>query len=324
MGNYLVNYSGIGVSEELQEEIASCGVYDASESSYVTTVPQMAPTSRKFTPVRDQLPDDQAYEGLRNPYVLVINNVNFIKDPVPRNGAEHDLENVETFFTKAGFTSVRKYYDLPKHKMVDILDETRKRSELGKHDGLICIIMSHGDEKGIRCSNGETISVDEITSKFRGNNESCPQLAGKPKLFFLQACRGEVDDKGYPVTCGLDDDDVFADSAHCEGRSLTLPSDADFLISYSTTPGYKSYRRFTMPAACPQPIDSESLGSWFISTLMRVLRENSHADDLMTMLTKVNQEMIRKATGNGNKQIPSHVSMLTRKVFFASFFNRNF
>ena len=103
------------------------GVYDASESSYVTTVPQMAPTS-----VRDQLPDDQAYEGLRNPYVLVINNVNFIKDPVPRNGAERDLENVETFFREAGFTSVRKDYDLPKHKMVDILDETRKRSELGK------------------------------------------------------------------------------------------------------------------------------------------------------------------------------------------------
>ena len=182
--------------------------------------------------------------------------------------------------------------------------------------------MSHGDDRGIKCKNGETIPVDEITSKFRGGDESCPQLAGKPKLFFLQACRGIVDDKGYRHAASSQDDDVVADSFSSERTSLTLPSDADFLISYSTTTGYKSYRKFTMPTASAPP--SETLGSWFIFTLMRVLRENSHKDDLMTMLTKVNQEMIKYATGKGCKQIPSHVSMLTRKVFFTNFFNKAF
>ncbi|XP_058951212.2 caspase-3 isoform X2 [Pocillopora verrucosa] len=281
----------------------------------------MADTSRNVNRVKD-LPKDQVYEGVQNPYVLVINNVNFKEDPVPRNGAEHDLKNVETFLREAGFESVEKRYDLEKKEMMAAFDETRKSIESGKHDGLICIIMSHGDDRGIKCKNGETIPVDEITSKFRGSDESCPQLAGKPKLFFLQACRGIVDDRGYRHAASSQDDDVVADSFSSERTSLTLPSDADFLISYSTTTGYKSYRRFTMPTASAPP--SETLGSWFIFTLMRVLRENSHKDDLMTMLTKVNQEMIKYATGKGCKQIPSHVSMLTRKVFFTNFFNKTF
>lgn len=322
MGNVLFNYLGNGVSEDLREEIARHGkAYDADDSIQLTPTLQMADTSRNVNRVKD-LPKDQVYEGVQNPYVLVINNVNFKEDPVPRNGAEHDLENVETFLREAGFESVEKRYDLEKKEMMAAFDETRKSIESGKHDGLICIIMSHGDDRGIKCKNGETIPVDEITSKFRGGDESCPQLAGKPKLFFLQACRGIVDDKGYRHAASSQDDDVVADSFSSERTSLTLPSDADFLISYSTTTGYKSYRRFIMPTA-GAPL-SETLGSWFIFTLMRVLRENSHKDDLMTMLTKVNQEMIKYATGKGCKQIPSHVSMLTRKVFFTNFFNKAF
>lgn len=322
MGNVLFNYLGNGVSEDLREEIARHGkAYDADDSIQLTPTLQMADTSRNVNRVKD-LPKDQVYEGVQNPYVLVINNVNFKEDPVPRNGAEHDLENVETFLREAGFESVEKRYDLEKKEMMAAFDETRKSIESGKHDGLICIIMSHGDDRGIKCKNGETIPVDEITSKFRGSDESCPQLAGKPKLFFLQACRGIFDDRGYRHAASCQDDDVVADSFSSERTSLTLPSDADFLISYSTTTGYKSYRRFTMPTASAPP--SETLGSWFIFTLMRVLRENSHKDDLMTMLTKVNQEMIKYATGKGCKQIPSHVSMLTRKVFFTNFFNKAF
>ena len=68
---------------------------------------------------------------------------------------------------------------------------------------------------------------------------------------------------------------------------------------------------------------SEKLGSWFISCLVKVLQENSHVDDLMTMLTKVNQEMIKYRTDGGSKQIPCHLTMLTRKVYFANFFDKN-
>lgn len=294
-------------------------VFQAFDS--MTANPQMADTYLNFAKARDHQ-NDQVYDGVRNPYVLVINNVNFIRDPVPRNGARFDLRKVETFAKEAGFQAVRQHRDLTKQQMVYILDEIRKNRELGKHDAFICIIMSHGDETGILCKHGETIPVDEITAKFRGGKESCPQLVGKPKLFFIQACRGKVDDKGYWVTNGQESDNVLADSAQSEELPVKLPSEADFLISYSTTAGCISHRRFT-DSTMNGERHSEKLGSWFISCLVKVLQENSHVDDLMTMLTKVNQEMIKYRTDGGSKQIPCHLTMLTRKVYFANFFDKN-
>ena len=80
---------------------------------------------------REPLPKDQAYDGIRNPYVLVVNNVNFYGDPRPRNGASHDLKNVERFVKEAGFKSVTRQFDLSKHEMLDLLEKTRLNGELG-------------------------------------------------------------------------------------------------------------------------------------------------------------------------------------------------
>ena len=79
-------------------------------------------------------PDDQAYDGIRNPYVLVINNVNFHNDPRPRNGARHDLDNLKRFMKEAGFPydEERIYSDLRKSQMLDILELTRQNGALGE------------------------------------------------------------------------------------------------------------------------------------------------------------------------------------------------
>ena len=106
-------------------------VIQTSDSVKWTATPQMADTHRNDAKARNQQ-NDHVYEGLRDPYVLVINNVNFIKNPVPRNGAEFDLKKVETFAKEAGFQAVKQHKDLTKQEMVRILDETRKKRELGK------------------------------------------------------------------------------------------------------------------------------------------------------------------------------------------------
>ena len=84
---------------------------------------------RNFLFARD---NPQNYREIRNPYVLVINIVNFIKDPGPRNGAKHDQDNVERFVREAGFSSVLWYFDLEKQDMLKLLEETRKNADLGK------------------------------------------------------------------------------------------------------------------------------------------------------------------------------------------------
>lgn len=271
---------------------------------------------RNFIFARD---NPQNYREIRNPYVLVINIVNFIKDPRPRNGAKHDQDNVERFVREAGFSNVLRHFDLDKQGMLKILEETRKNADLVENDSFICIIMSHGNKEGILCRDHKTISVETIMEKFQGNNDACPQLATKPKLFFVQACRGEIDDKGYFVPRGPKD--VYPNTSDNNEMPVKLPSDADFLIAYSTTKGTISHRRFTVDRRYAET-HKESLGSWFISCLVQVLCENSHKEDLMTMLTRVNRAMCEFYTEGGSKQISCQLSMLTRKVYFSNFLDK--
>ena len=83
---------------------------------------------------RNYSPDDQAYDGIKNPFVLIINNVNFYNDPRPRNGAGHDLDNLKRFMKEAGFRFAEKdiYHDLRKTQMLDILEQTRRNGALGQ------------------------------------------------------------------------------------------------------------------------------------------------------------------------------------------------
>ena len=55
-------------------------------------------------------------------------------------------------------------------------------------------------------------------------------LADKPKLFFIQACRGDDEDRGVVLQKDAkgDSDDAFHHS---------LPREADFLFGYATPPG---------------------------------------------------------------------------------------
>ena len=179
--------------------------------------------------------------------------------------------------------------------------------------------MSHGNEEGILASDSQTVSVDDITAKFQGG--MCPQLATKPKLFFLQACRGDVDDDGYVVNRGPGR--VYPDAGDdIEEMPVKLPSEADFLIAYATTRGYVSYRRYTAKKT-DAAAHGKMLGSWFISCLVQVFQKYSHKEDLMTMLTRVNNSMCKVYTMPGGcKQISCQLSMLTKKVYFANYFEQ--
>jgi len=97
--------------------------------------------------------------------------------------------------------------------------------------------MSHGEEGSIYGVD-KSIDLDQIINPFKLNKT----LAGKPKLFFIQACRGNKFMEGV-------------DSNPFETQYVNkLPMEADFLFAYSTVSGYFSWRNSTN-------------GSWFIQSL---------------------------------------------------------
>lgn len=62
--------------------------------------------------------------------------------------------------------------------------------DYSSYDYMIIFILTHGvDSNTIYAADGAHLPMNEIFFQFRG--DECPSLAGKPKLFFVQACRGE-------------------------------------------------------------------------------------------------------------------------------------
>ena len=62
------------------------------------------------------------------------------------------------------------------------------RANHSTFDCLIVAILSHGIEGHIYGTDEGLLKIDDMVILFSGQN--CPTMAGKPKLFFLQACRG--------------------------------------------------------------------------------------------------------------------------------------
>ncbi|XP_045292435.1 uncharacterized protein LOC123575783 isoform X3 [Leopardus geoffroyi] len=60
-----------------------------------------------------------------------------------------------------------------------------------KDDVGCCLVtlMSHGEKGFIKMKDGERVSLEDIFEMF--NNKNCPALQEKPKIFIIQACRGD-------------------------------------------------------------------------------------------------------------------------------------
>jgi caspase 7 len=122
------------------------------------------------------------------------------------------------------------------------------------NDCLLITIMTHGRREGKLFSSDSHFMVAELWQNFLG--DSCKTLIGKPKLFFVQACRGTMADPGVllkqkPAVQSLALRSDTVDSKAVKENFYVIPSLADILIMYSTAEGFYSFRN---------PTD----GSWFI------------------------------------------------------------
>ncbi|KAK3091451.1 hypothetical protein FSP39_019937 [Pinctada imbricata] len=240
----------------------------------------------------------------RRGVALIINNKKFhhstgLND---RNGTDVDASALACRFSELGFEPEIRHNQSAK-EMKDTISQFATVDHTDA-DCFACAILSHGEE-GTVWGTDRQIKVDDILAPFKG--DVCASLTGKPKLFFIQACRGTKFDSGADMNVadaiGFMDEDVAM-------QTHRIPAEADFLVAYSVVPGFYSWR-------------NSADGSWFVQALSRVLEEHGTELDLLTMMTRVNQKValqFQSTTSNpnlsGKKQIPCVTSMLTKDVYF--------
>jgi len=231
---------------------------------------------------------------------FIFNHMNF--DPKlslkARSGTHNDRDNLKVVLRQLDF-EVEVYNDLPVREIERILEQAAM-DDHSDDDCILVTVLSHG-ELGILYASDHPYKPDHLWQYFTA--DKCPTLAGKPKMFFIQACQGDRLDQGVKL--------VARTEADAGPVSYKIPAHADFLIAYSTIPGFYSWRNTTA-------------GSWFIQALCYVLQREAFSRDLLSILTRVCRRVAFDFQSNvpgdyimhEKKQIPCITSMLTRDVIF--------
>uniref|UniRef100_A0A8C1B6M4 Caspase-6 n=1 Tax=Cyprinus carpio carpio TaxID=630221 RepID=A0A8C1B6M4_CYPCA len=201
-----------------------------------------------------------------------------------RSGTEADKQNLVRRFQELGF-EVKAYDNYQREEVLSKIREAAAANHVDA-DCFVCVFLSHG-ENGYINAYDEKIEIKEITDLFKG--DKCRSLVGKPKIFILQACRGEKHDE--PVTpMDVVDSQTVNEVVVDAGVLCTLPAGADFLMCYSVAEGYYSHREIVN-------------GSWYIQDLCEILRRYGSTLEFTDILTLVNRKvsfrsaLLQAATG---------------------------
>lgn len=196
------------------------------------------------------------------------------------------------------------------------------------NDCLIIVLLTHGKLKEFNDSNScNTILNHDLMSyvyardknyplQFIWNcftNEKCPSLANKPRIFLIQACQGEEREKAIKLisrSFQMRRRPTLMIPLDLRTADLSLLPKQDFLIAYSSLPGFGSFRH-------------PKNGSWFIQSFCDEMNKREPTDDLLATLTRVTQKVAydyetvsSNPRLNEKKQTVCIFSRLTKLVIF--------
>ena len=216
-----------------------------------------------------------------------------------------DEENLEQTWAYLGYhVEIRRYCTESELESIftnidDLLAKAAQESGVA-NDSFVCCILAHGKENQIQAYDKELINIEDIErdigqSKLLHSDPGKP----KPKLFIIDACRGEnPGDEVAPTGVQMDDDETDSPIYYVSSRS-------DTNIFYATSLGDIS-----------RPVVT---GSVFVRELCKILYQHATSHTLHQMQL-LNARLPRVHTieekGRKFKQQPTFSSILTKYVHF--------
>ncbi|XP_027012805.1 caspase-6-like isoform X2 [Tachysurus fulvidraco] len=275
------------------------------DSAHGQEVGQMETDARYHRVCKMDPHEEYNMKHKRRGLALIFNQENFFWHLrlYPRNGTNADRDNLKRRLEQLDF-EVKAYTDKKREEIMGIITEAAKANHADA-DCFVCVFLSHGEDGHVYAYDAQ-IEIKEVTALFRGDN--CRSLVGKPKIFLLQACRGDKHDDPVTPMDAVDSqvNEVMVDACGIQ----TLPAGADFLMCYSVAEGFYSHRETVH-------------GSWFVQDLCELVQQFGSTLEFTELLTLVNRKVSHRSVGNskdpsaiGKKQVPCFASMLTKKLYF--------
>ncbi|XP_025968672.1 caspase-2 isoform X1 [Dromaius novaehollandiae] len=224
-----------------------------------------------------------AYKLISEPrgLALILSNMHFSseKDLEYRSGGDVDCTALEMLFKHLGY-QVTVFHDQTALEMQNALQRFSKLPDHRDVDSCIIALLSHGVEGGVYGIDGKLLQLQEAFRLF--DNANCPNLQNKPKMFFIQACRGDETDRGVDQRDGKERSDSpgceESDANKEENLKLRLPTRSDMICGYACLKGTAAMR-------------NTKRGSWYIEALTSVFAEDSRDTHVADMLVKVNRQI---------------------------------
>ena len=266
------------------------------------TVKRFRASTRKHQ--RNRLPDFEFYSMNKRHlgFHLILAQENFDKaaglgnpdnpgDDGKREGTAVDVKALEKAYKHLGFQNIT-FWDKTVAEVKQILAQFSKMDH-SANDCIAVTVLTHGTMDELFAKDG-SFPADELWQPFQAN--SCPSLAGRPKLFICQACQGTKKNPGAE-TRGLQSD----------GSNVRIATQSDFIWGFSTCRGEVSYRH------CQK-------GSIYIQALCKVILEDKNRSmDFASLLEKANYETASEFNKPGYEpymQCPNFTNTLRGKVKF--------
>uniref|UniRef100_A0A8C5R7U2 Caspase-2 n=1 Tax=Leptobrachium leishanense TaxID=445787 RepID=A0A8C5R7U2_9ANUR len=240
---------------------------------------------------------------------IIISNVAFTTPDLDyRHGGNVDFVAMKQLYSRLGY-SVISYNDLTAQDILSALSNFSRRSEHAQLDSCIVALLSHGVDGAVYGVDGKLVQLQEVFAML--DNAHCPHLQNKPKMFFIQACRGEETDRGVDQQDGREQ----SASPGCEemdaGKEMVkmkLPKQSDMICAYACLKGTVSLR-------------NTKRGSWFVEALISVFSQHAKDTHVADMLVQVNA-LIKEREGHAPgtefhrcKEMSEYCSTLCRKLY---------
>jgi hypothetical protein len=211
-------------------------------------------------------------------------------------GGEKDEEKMAVLFSALGF-NVKIHRNLTGKGLLD----TAESYGAEQHSGaFFFIILSHGtsiENRPAVSGTDRPVVVNDLQRFFYASN--CNSLHGKPKIFLIDACRGDQEENtSNPMsTSGMTTKESSTSLSHLKRPDSADPrsDSADFLIIYAATDGNVAF--------------TDNEGSYLTQTFVKVTSEAKETDMLRDIVTRVRKQLQDLNT----HQTVESIDRLTRK-----------